>query len=92
MHQLIVSTPVADLIRTMHPHLKQKVRAALDILLADQQAGKPLRDELAGLWSYRIGTFRIIYRIGEDLEIVAIGPRRVIYEETLRLVKRPPRS
>ena len=52
--------------------------------------GKALREELAGLRSHRIGKFRIVYReaSGGVVEIVAIGPRRTIYEETLRLIKR----
>jgi len=48
-----------------------------------------LREELKGLSSYRIGRFRIIYRVASNqvIEIVAIGPRRVIYEITYRIVK-----
>ena len=40
--------------------------------------------------SYRVGRFRIIYRLAADhvIEIVAIGPRRVIYELTYRIVKK----
>jgi len=55
----------------------------------DPQAGKELRDDLAGLRSLRIGRFRIIYRIARRdlIELVAIGPRRSIYEETLRLLR-----
>jgi len=51
--------------------------------------GKPLKEELAGLRSYRIGRFRIVYRIAADhsVEVVAIGPRRHIYEETYRKVR-----
>lgn len=34
--------------------------------------------------------FRLIYRIGRNrqIEIVGLGPRERIYEETLRLVKK----
>lgn len=34
--------------------------------------------------------FRLVYRIGpgRQIEIVALGPRERIYEETLRLVKK----
>jgi mRNA-degrading endonuclease RelE of RelBE toxin-antitoxin system len=51
-----------------------------------------LRDDLAGLRSLRIGRFRIIYRIAQRgiIEMVAIGPRRSIYEATLRLLRRGP--
>lgn len=59
-------------------------------LLDTPEAGHALRDELEGLRSLRIGRFRIIYRIGSGslIELVAVGPRRTIYEETLRRLQR----
>jgi len=73
----------------MHPTLKRKTRASLKTILADPSAGKALKDELAGLRSFRVGTFRIIYRMTRYVvEIVAIGPRGRIYEETYRLLIR----
>ena len=69
--------------------LKRKVRAALEALLEDPYAGEALRNELRGLRSYRVGRFRIIYRIGEDLELVAFGPRDSIYLETYRRLHEP---
>jgi mRNA interferase RelE/StbE len=81
---------VATLIRNLHPHLKKKVKSSLQTIVSDPYSGKPLRDELDGLRSFRVGRFRIIYRIsGKKLiEIVAIGPRECIYEETFRLLKK----
>jgi len=39
--------------------------------------------------SLKIGPFRIIYKVASKrvVEIVAIGPRKTIYEETYRLLK-----
>jgi mRNA interferase RelE/StbE len=72
----------------MHPSLKRRIRAALDEILADPSAGKALKEELAGLRSYRVSRFRIVYRVskGKTVELVAVGPRESIYEETYRLV------
>jgi mRNA interferase RelE/StbE len=73
------------LVRGLHPDLKRKIRAGLDALVKEPEAGKALLDDLEGFRSFRVGRFRIIYRVGRDLiEIVAIGPRRMIYEETLK--------
>ena len=73
----------------MHPALKRKARASLKTTLADPSSGKALKNELAGLRSFRAGTFRVIYRMTRNVvEIVAIGPRGRIYEETYRLLKR----
>jgi mRNA interferase RelE/StbE len=79
-----------DLLRGLHPELKRKVRAGLDLTRSDPSAGKELRDELAGLRSLRVGRFRIIYRIAgrRVVELVAVGPRRTIYEETLRVLRK----
>ncbi len=77
------------LIQGLHPDLKRKLRAALDAIIADPSVGKALRDELSGLRSYRIGRFRLVYRVaGSIIEIVAVGPRARIYEETWRRVRR----
>ena len=44
--------------------------------------GEPLRGDLAGLWRYRVGDFRIICEIQEQRMIVlalAVGHRRKVY-------------
>ncbi|MBI5307728.1 MAG: type II toxin-antitoxin system RelE/ParE family toxin [Planctomycetes bacterium] len=88
--KLKVPDDIAELIGNMYPHLKKNVRASLQTILTDPLSGKALKDELAGLRSFRVGRFRIIYRVSDQklIEIVAIGPRENIYEETFRLLKR----
>ena len=80
---------VAALVRGLHPVLKRKVRAALQAILDDPYAGKALCNELQGLRSYRVGRFRIIYRLRRDVELIAIGPRDSIYVETYRRIHEP---
>ena len=81
---------VAALVRSMHPHLKKKIKAAFDILLRNPQAGKALKEELSGLRSFRTGKYRVIYRISDrkELDIVAVGPRERIYEDTYLLISK----
>ena len=89
MRRLKVPDDVAALIRGLHPDLKRKVRSALAYIVDDPALGKVLREELAGLCSYRVGRFRIVYRVaGTAIEIVAVGPRRTVYEETWRRVRK----
>lgn len=93
MRRLKIPDDIAALIRGLHPDLKRRVRAALADIVDDPNVGKPLRQELAGLRSLRISRLRIIYRAaGSMVEIVAVGPRRTIYEETWRRMRRrrPP--
>ena len=87
--RLRVPRDVAELIRGLHPQLKRKVRAALEEMLKDPRTGKALRAELAGLWSFRVGKFRLIYRVERrHIGVIAFGPRDRIYEETYRLIAR----
>jgi mRNA interferase RelE/StbE len=90
MYKLVVPKDVRELIRTMHPFLKKKVKASLKIILSEPYLGKALMDELSGLRSFRISSFRIIYRIKgpEQVELIAIGPRERIYEETFRIIQK----
>jgi mRNA-degrading endonuclease RelE of RelBE toxin-antitoxin system len=77
--------------RTLHPQSKARVRAAIDGLRPDPTIGRPLRDELTGLWRYPVGRLRIVYRFDDNmLEVVSIGPRAVIYEELARRVRSRP--
>ena len=88
--KLRVPDEIVALIRGCHPQLKRKIRAGLQRILTEPESGKSLKDELEGLKSYHISRFRIIYRISskKTIDIVAVGPRKTIYEETYRLIKK----
>ena len=81
---------IVALIRDCHPQLKRKIRAGLWHIVTEPESGKSLKDELEGLKSFRISRFRIIYRISskQTIDIVAVGPRKTIYEETYRIIKK----
>lgn len=87
--RLKLTKGMRSLIRHLHPDLKRKVRAALKEILANPGSGKNLKNQLSGLRSFRIGKLRIIYRLASGaVEVIALGPRRNIYAETLRLLER----
>jgi mRNA interferase RelE/StbE len=91
IRRLKVSDETAALVRTLHPDIKRKIKAALQTVLNDPQSGKALKDELKGLQSFKVGKFRVVYKTAKDrgvIEVVAIGPRKTIYEETLKLLQR----
>ena len=59
-----------------------RVRAAIHGLAEDPSQGKQLRLSLKGQWSYRVGSYRIIYTIEHKKLVVLIldiGHRREIY-------------
>lgn len=87
--RLIIPDYVSSLVRSLHPGLKKKIKAALSEILSNSESGKPLKDELEGLRSLRVARYRIIFRIKIDfVEIIAVGSRKTIYEETYRLLKK----
>ena len=89
--RLLVPAQLTAYIRTLHPEVKRKVRAALDTLVANPFSGKLLRGRLVGLWSIRVGRLRVIYReAGDTIQLVALGPRRTVYEEAERLARKRP--
>ena len=76
---------VADVLRSLAPAAKRKVRAALQQLRLEPELGDPVERELIGLRRVRVGQLRIVYRLSTTgLEILAIGPRSSIYTELER--------
>ena len=89
MYKIRVPHRVRELVREMHPDLKRKIKASMKIVLSNPNEGKALKDELAGLRSFGVGRLRIIYRVERNvIEIVAVGPRERIYEETFLILKK----
>jgi mRNA interferase RelE/StbE len=80
---------VEQVIRSLHPDLKRRVRAAVYLLCVSPEVGKALKGELAGWRSLRVGRMRIVYREArKQIEVAAIGPRASIYFETTRRLHR----
>lgn len=85
----IVLTPPAR--RAIAEELPEAVAAAViefvtTALLANpQRVGEPLRDDLDGIWSARRVTYRVLYRIREDVRevvVLRIVHRRDAYRAT----------
>ncbi|MBN2106708.1 MAG: type II toxin-antitoxin system RelE/ParE family toxin [Deltaproteobacteria bacterium] len=89
-YRLKLTEQTAAFIRSLHPDIKKKIRAGIEIIMHNPQRGKQLRQELARLCSFRVGKFRIVYRLASKtvIELVAAGPRKTMYEETYKLLMR----
>lgn len=82
---------VADVIRALHPKLKQLIKAAIRAIVADPECGEPLKRELDGLQKYRVRRFRIVYAIDRTRQVIplmAVRPRRSVYEELTERIRR----
>ena len=85
VYKLALSNQAERIIRRMaerEPTLYQRVANALDDIQRDPHQGKPLKGELKGRYSYRLGSYRIVYFIRQHellVLIIDIGHRRDIY-------------
>lgn len=86
-YELVVAGPAA---RAIAEQLPEAVAAAvIDLitgpLVADpRRVGKPLRDELQGVWSARRGTYRVLYRIDDasrEVIVLSVDHRRTAYRK-----------
>ncbi len=69
----------ANIQRDILRYLRERVAGSPD----PRQFGKPLRMNLAGLWRYRVGNYRLICRIEEHRLVVLVlkvGHRREVYD------------
>ena len=85
-YRLVIPPAVEGIISTLSPDLKNKIRAALEAIREEPHLGKSLKDELRGLWSYRVSRYRIVYRIHHgriEIQVIDVGPRNLIYERVL---------
>ena len=87
-YELILTPPVRP---AFAERLPEPVAAAVNdfitttLVINPQRAGKPLRGELAGVWSARRGTYRVLYRILEEpREVVVLrgDQRRDVYRSS----------
>jgi len=82
----LVLTPPAR--RTLTERRREAVAAAVVDFLTTalvrqpRRVGKPLRGDLLGVWSARRGTYRVLYRVREDVReavVLRIEHRRDAY-------------
>ena len=85
VYSVKLSTQAERVIRRMaerDPALYRRVAGVFDDLQHDPYQGKPLKGELKGRYSYRIGSYRIVYRIHRQellVLVIDVGHRRDIY-------------
>lgn len=73
--ELVVTPPAQRAIASKLP--EAVAVAVIDFLTTalienPHRVGKQLRDDLAGIWSARRGTYRVLYRINDELHEVIV--------------------
>ena len=83
MYKLIFKKPAKRFLKKQDKSIKIKIIKKLKFLKENPRLGKPLVGNLAGLWSLRIGKYRIIYQIKEQeliIFVLNIEHRKKVYK------------
>ncbi|MGQ0466132.1 MAG: type II toxin-antitoxin system RelE family toxin [Sporichthyaceae bacterium] len=83
MAEVVLTRPAADALRALPPPLDEAALDLLTLLESDPEAGSALRGRLRGVWSLRIGAFRMLYTIGGEgaqVRVLAVRHRSVAYD------------
>ena len=75
-------------LRKLDPQIQKEILRYLRERIAGssdpRQFGKPLRLNLAGLWRYRVGNYRLICRFEDErfvVFVIKVAHRREVYED-----------
>lgn len=82
-YRLNIKPDLAEMIRHLHPDRKKKMRQSFEFIAENPLSGKPLQEDLIGLFSWRVDSWRTIYSIdsqSKTVHVLALGPRDTIYE------------
>ena len=78
----VASRAEREIKKISHPHQKAIILAITEIE-EEPFLGKPLVRELTGRFSFRVGVYRIIYKVNRKdkiIDILTVGHRATVYE------------
>lgn len=85
MYRITISPRAKKHLQEIEKLYRRAVSEAINDIRVDPFIGKPLSREMLGKYSYRIGTYRIIYTINlqdKRLLIHSAGHRATVYKRT----------
>jgi mRNA interferase RelE/StbE len=86
MHEVLLSERARKQYDAVAAPLRSRFDRCFETLSADPRRHpniRPLKGPLAGLWRFRVGDYRVVYRIQDDDRVVIvllIAHRRDVYE------------
>ncbi len=82
MYNVVYTEIAKKQLDCLHGKLKSQIERGLQRIAQNPKLGKPLKGELKGIWSERVSTFRILYKIYDkkvEILILLIEHRKSIY-------------
>lgn len=83
MYQIIIAPQAQKELKVIKKSYGQSISLALQEIKEAPNIGKPLSKQLIGRFSYRVGTYRIIYKVDQKDKIITVisaGHRASIYK------------
>jgi len=82
MYRLLVSKRAENEIKKLSKEYRYILIQSLQEIKEDPFLGKPLTRNFAGRFSYRVGVYRIIYKVNVKenvIKVISAGHRSVVY-------------
>lgn len=82
-YKILYTPSAAKEIKKLDGSVRKLIESGLERIANQPEIGKPLRKELKGLYSYRVTSYRILYKIRQNeliVVVIAIGHRKNIYD------------
>lgn len=83
MYSITISPQAKKELKSISKLYRKAIARAIDDLSEDPFLGKPLTREPTGKLSYRVGVYRVVYKVSEEdkkVYIISAGHRRDVYE------------
>ncbi len=72
MYRLVVSPTAHRQLKSIKKNHQLPIKLVIEEIKEDPTLGKRLARELTGKFSYRVGVYRIIYKVNEKDKVVSI--------------------
>lgn len=68
-------------IKALDKEVQVRILRGVNVLKINPYAGKPLRGEWKGIYSLRVGNYRVLYQIkGNEIFLLVVSHRKRVYE------------
>jgi len=84
-----VHPQVKDDLSSLDPPIRDRIKTRINnrLIKKPKYFGEPLRGTLKGLWKFRVGDYRVVYRIEAEDDVVsllAVSHRKNAYQRVRR--------
>jgi mRNA interferase RelE/StbE len=81
MYQIDIPSSCKKDIKNADTESKKRLKRVITLLMDDPYQGKPLRYELKGIWSIRVGKYRLTYEIIDNIvRLRSFRLRKKVYD------------